>query len=123
MSERKQRTPDQIIAETEAKLDRLLVKQAKKKALTDPALAPLVAELDELRIEIREARKGLGSGPQSFDARIVKHEKWIVKIEEERIIAHSHLSDAEERKAEIEAEITATVSSMVNTSKEISFGA
>ena len=102
MSERKQRTPDQIIAETEAKLDRLLVKQAKK---------------------IREARKGLGSGPQSFDARIVKHEKWIVKIDEERIIAHSHLSDAEERKAEIDAEITATVGSMVNTSKEISFGA
>ena len=123
MSERKQRTPAEIIAETEAKLDRLLVRQAKKKAMTDPALAPLVAELDELRIEIREARKGLGSGPQSFDARIVKHEKWIVKIEEERIIALSHLSSAEERKTQSDAEIAATVGSMVNTPKEISFGA
>jgi len=123
MSERKQRTPAEIIAETEAKLDRLLVKQAKKTAMTDPALAPLVAELDELRIQIREARKGLGNGPQSFDARVVKHENWIVKIEEERIIAHSDLSSAVERKEEIEAEIAATVGSMVNNQKEISTNA
>jgi len=54
MSERKQRTPAEIIAETEAKLDRLLVRQAKKKAMTDPALAPLV----EARKVDRENRRG-----------------------------------------------------------------
>ena len=41
-------------------------------------------ELDDLAKEIREARKGLGKGPQSFGARISKHETWIEKIEAEQ---------------------------------------
>ena len=50
MSERKQRTPAEIIAETEAKLSRLRVKAAKQDAMSNPAVAPLVEELDALRI-------------------------------------------------------------------------
>tara|TARA_R110000751_G_scaffold255232_1_gene354715 strand:+ start:126 stop:497 length:372 start_codon:yes stop_codon:yes gene_type:complete len=123
MSERKQRTPAEIIAETEAKLSRLLVKQAKRDAMSDPTLAPLVAELDTLRIEIREARKGLGEGPQSFNARIGKHDAWIVKIEDEKVIAHATLSNAQERKIEIEAQIASVVDGIVEAPKEISLGA
>jgi hypothetical protein len=120
MSERKQRTPAEIIAETEAKLSRLLVKQAKQEALSNPAITPLVAELDALRIEIREAKKGLGDGPQSFNARVVKHEVWIDKIEAERLDAEATLSSASSRKDEIETEIASAINGLVKSSKEMS---
>jgi hypothetical protein len=123
MSERKQRTPAEIIAETEAKLSRLLVKQAKQEAMSDPAITPLVAELDALRIEIREAKKGLGDGPQSFNARIAKHDAWITRIEEEKVIAYSVLNTSQDRKLEIELEIAAAVKQVVEAPKEISAGA
>ena len=114
MSERKQRTPAEIIAETEAKLSRLRVKAAKRDAMSNPAVAPLVEELDALRIEIREARKGLGEGPQSFNSRIAKHEAWIYKIRNERFAAEEALSSASERKDEIEAEIVLVIGGLVS---------
>ena len=113
MSERKQRTPAEIIAETEAKLSRLRVKAAKQDAMSNPAVAPLVEELDALRIEIREARKGLGDGPQSFNARVSKHEAWIEKIEVLRDEAQDSLLSAEGRKTEIETEIAQVVNGLV----------
>ena len=123
MSERKQRTPAEIIAETEAKLSRLLVKQAKQEAMSNPAITPLVAELDALRIDIREAKKGLGDGPQSFNARVGKHEAWISKIEGERFAAEDTLSSAEQRKAEIEIQIASAVNGLVEAPKEFTAGA
>ena len=124
MSERKQRTPAEIIAETEAKLSRLRVKAARQDAKSNPAVAPLLEELEALRKEIREAKKGLGDGPQSFNARAAKHEAWIVKIEVEREAAEETLSSATERKTEIEAEIAQVVNGLVGTdSAEMSAGA
>tara|TARA_R110000796_G_scaffold9573_6_gene32607 strand:+ start:3429 stop:3800 length:372 start_codon:yes stop_codon:yes gene_type:complete len=123
MSERKQRTPAEIIAETEAKLSRLVLKQAKQEAMSNPAITPLVAELDALRIDIREAKKGLGDGPQSFNARVVKHEIWIDKIEIERLDAEATLSSASQRKAEIELEIASAVTQVVEAPKEFTAGA
>ena len=115
MSERKQRTPAEIIAETEAKLARLKVKEAKQKAKSNPAVAPLMEELDALRKDIREARKGLGDGPQSFNARVAKHEAWISKIEVERMAAQDTLASAETRKSEIEAQIAETINGLVSS--------
>jgi len=115
MSERKQRTPAEIIAETEAKLARLKVKEAKQKAKSNPAVAPLMEELDALRKDIREARKGLGDGPQSFNARVAKHEAWINKIEVERMVAQDTLASAETRKSEIEAQIAETINGLVSS--------
>ena len=115
MSDRKQRTPAEIIAETEAKLARLKVKQAKQDAKSNPAVAPLMAELDGLRKDIREARKGLGDGPQSFNARVAKHEAWINKIEVERMVAQDTLASAETRKSEIEAQIAETINGLVSS--------
>ena len=115
MSERKQRTPAEIIAETEAKLARLKVKEAKQKAKSNPAVAPLMEELDALRKDIREARKGLGDGPQSFNARVAKHEAWINKIEVERMAAQDTLASAETRKSEIEAQIAETINGLVSS--------
>jgi len=111
---RKQRTPQEIIAETEAKLSRLRVKQAKQEALSNPAAAPMLAELEDLRKDIREARKGLGDGPQSFNARIAKHEAWIEKVEDLRADAEATLDHANGRKAQIEAELADVLNNLVS---------
>lgn len=113
MSERKQRTPAEIIAETEAKLSRLLLKQARQDAMGNPAIAPLVAELDQLRVNIREAKKGLGQGPQSFDARVAKHEAWLVRIADERYVAECVLEDCTNQKEVIEEQIAQAVADLV----------
>lgn len=102
-----------MIAETEARLSRLRVKQAKKDASSNPAVAPLLVELEDLRKDIREARKGLGNGPQSFDVSVEKHEVWIAKIEDKRAEAESVLEGALSRKESIEAEIATVVNSLI----------
>ena len=124
MSERKQRTPAEIILETEAKLSRLRLKAAKQDAMSNPEIAPLVAQLDQLRINIREAKKGLGTGPQSFDARVTKHQVWISKIEDERWAAESVLEQSTVEKDTIEAQIALAVNGIVETpSNELSANA
>jgi len=108
------KTPAEMIAETEAKLGRLRVKQAKKDASSNPAVAALLVELEDLRKDIREAQKGLGDGPQSFNASIVKHQVWIDKIEEKRALAETILDGATQRKAFIEAEIASVINGLVS---------
>ena len=120
MEKRTQRTPQEIIAETEAKLARLQLKAAKAEAKTNPAVADLYEQLDTVNKDIREAQKGLGSGPQSFDARIEKHEIWIEKIEGSRLEAQELLESAEAAKASVMAEIQTAISTLVQDSKEIS---
>jgi len=119
MEKRTQRTPQEIIAETEAKLARLQLKAAKAEAKTNPAVADLYEQLDTVNKDIREAKKGLGTGPQSFDARIEKHEAWIEKIEDSRVEAQELLTSSEASKAAVLSEIQSVISSLV-TSKEIS---
>jgi len=120
MEKRTQRTPQEIIAETEAKLARLQLKAAKAEAKTNPAVADLYEQLDTINKDIREAQKGLGSGPQSFDARVEKHQFWIDKIEMGRIEAESLLESAELEKMSVMSEIQTVISGLVETSKEIS---
>ena len=120
MEKRKQRTPQEIIAETEAKLARLQVKAAKQEAKSNPAVADLQEQLDTINTDIREAKKGLGEGPQSFNARIEKHEVWISKIEGQRTEAAELLESSEASKASVMAEIHTVISSLVRDSKEMS---
>ena len=113
MSEtRKQRTPAELIAETQAKLEKLQVRMAKQDAKSNPELAPLFDALDDQRKVIREAKKGLGEGPQSFESRIAKHERWIDKIIEERSSAKADLLEAELAKEQLEASIQAKIVSL-----------
>ena len=118
MEKRKQRTPQEIIAETEAKLARLQVKAAKQEAKTNPAVADLQEQLDTVNKDIREAQKGLGSGPQSFDARIEKHQVWVEKIEGQRLDAEELRGLAEAQKQAIMNEIQTVISGLVQDSKE-----
>mgnify|MGYP006407692955 FL=1 len=116
MTKRQQRTPQEAIIDLEAKLTRQRLKLVKQQAKADPTLMPLFEDLEDARKDIREARKGLGNGPQSFSARIEKHEAWITKIEDERAKAEETIFDAEQRKSEIESQIAAAVGDIANTS-------
>tara|TARA_R110000737_G_scaffold688_1_gene2224 strand:- start:44 stop:415 length:372 start_codon:yes stop_codon:yes gene_type:complete len=120
MSKRQQRTPQEIIAETEARLDRLRMRQAKTSAKSDPTLAPLLAHVDDLNKDIREAKKLLGEGPQSGNARISKHQAWIEKIQLEMSEAVDALEFAEANKAHTQAQVAEAMKAYLETSKEIS---
>jgi len=110
---RTQRTPSEIIAETEAKLERLRIKQAKKDASSNPDVAIMLENKAEIQKQIREAKKILGNGPQSAEARIAKHERWIRKIQNEVCDAEDTLSTGEQRLSEIDARIQAKISTIV----------
>jgi DNA repair exonuclease SbcCD ATPase subunit len=102
---KQQRTPEELIAETQARLDRLQTKQAAKAALNSPTLNPLIGLLGSIQKDITKAKKGLGDGPQSFAFRIEKHQLWIDQIEAEKELADAILFNAEEVKKTLEGNI------------------
>jgi hypothetical protein len=114
-TKRNQRTPAEIIAETEARLERLRMKEAKQQAQSNPTVAALMAQKDEVQKDIREAKKIVGTGPQSADARIEKHQLWIEKIERSREDAWDTLGVAEQRLGEIDRQIQAEIASLVSS--------
>ena len=120
MSKRQQRTPQEIIAETEARLERLRLREAKASAKSDPTLAPLLKQVDDLNKDIREAKKLLGDGPQSGSARIAKHQAWIDRISLEMTEAYAALEFAEANKAHTQAQVAEAMKAYIETSKEIS---
>ncbi len=95
------------------------MRQARQEAKTNPALSPLMEEKAELAKVIREAKKLLGTGPQSADARIEKHQAWINKIEREREDAELILHSASSRLEQLDEEISETLSTLVDSTKEI----
>jgi hypothetical protein len=67
---RTRRTPQQMIEEQEARLDKLKEKAALDAAKQSPELVQIVEAIQQETKAIQEAQRGLGKGPQSFDARI-----------------------------------------------------
>jgi hypothetical protein len=112
-NKRAQRTPAEIIAETEAKLERLRMKEAKQAAQNHPALASLIVEKTDVQKEIREAKKIVGSGPQSAEARIDKHYAWIRKIELQREQAYAILQEAETRLLDLDNQIQDKITTLI----------
>ena len=102
-TKRTRRTPDQLIAETEARLAKLQAKQAESEAKSNPLLAPLLAEIKEVEKAELMARKGFSKGPQNFEARIDKAEARIVSITEQAQDAEQVIATAKDRKAELRA--------------------
>jgi len=119
-TKRTQRTPSEIIAETEARLERLRLRQAKAEAQSNPAVASLMDTKADLTKDLREAKKLLGAGPQSAFARIGKHQSWIQKINDEVLEAEDVLAEAEANLIILNAEIAEAIQSLVQTSKELS---
>jgi len=119
-NKRTQRTPQEIIAETEARLERLRLRQAKAEAQSNPAVASLMDTKADLTKDLREAKKLLGDGPQSANARIAKHEAWIVKINDEVLAAKDVLTEAECNLLILNAEIAEAIQGIVSSKENSS---
>jgi len=119
-TKRTQRTPSEIIAETEARLERLRVRQAKSQAQSNPAIASLMDEKADLAKSLREAKKLLGTGPQSAQTRIEKHEAWIFKINEEVLEAEEMVDSVSELITSVDAKIADAISAFVASEKSAS---
>ena len=114
MEKRNKRTPQELIEATEARLQKLRLREAKQHALTNPEVTFLTEELDVLQREILTAKKLLGMGPQSASARIQKHEDWIEKIRSQAVDAATALKSSEDRKADIQSQIQDEISKILN---------
>ena len=95
---RKRKTPDQLIADTEARLAKLQAKQAETEAKSNPLLAPLLEEIKEVEKAELMARKGFSKGPQNFDERIAKAQARIDKITAQQAEAEQVIETAKSRK-------------------------
>mgnify|MGYP003663483426 FL=1 len=96
---RTRRTPQQMIEEQEARLDKLKEKAALDAAKQSPELVEIVEAIQQETKAIQEAQRGLGLGPQSFDARIKKHDAWTYELEAAKSLSSVVLSSSTERKA------------------------
>ena len=117
-NERTQRTPQEIIAEVEARLERLHTRAATKEAKSNPEVAALYDQRDAIQKDIRDAKKILGNGPQSGGARIAKHDVWIDRINAEMDLAVTALDSSEAALAEIDSSIKEKVLALTKTSQE-----
>ena len=115
---RKRKTPDQLIAETEARLAKLQAKQAETEAKTNPLLAPLLQEIKDVEKAELLARKGFSKGPQNFDTRIAKAEARIASIEDAKANAEKVIAVSKARKATLRAALS-TLTSDIASGKEI----
>ena len=115
---RKRRTPDQLIADAQARLDKLQAKQAETEAKTNPLLAPLLQEIKDVEKAELLARKGFSKGPQNFDTRIAKAEARIASIETAKANAEKVIAVSKARKATLRAALS-TLTSEIASGKEI----
>ena len=102
-TKRTRRTPEQLIADAQSRLDKLQAKAAESEAASNPLLAPLLAEIKEVEKAELMARKGFSKGPQNFEDRIAKAEARIEKITEQMADAEQVIETAKDRKAELRA--------------------
>ena len=96
---RTRRTPQQLIEEQESRLEKLKEKAALDAAKQSPELAQIVEAIQKETKAIQEAQRVLGNGPQSFDARIKKHDAWTYELEAAKSLSSVILSSSTERRA------------------------
>ena len=97
-NKRTRRTPEQLIADAQSRLDKLQAKAAESEAASNPLLAPLLEEIKEVEKVELMARKGFSKGPQNFDERIAKAQARIDKITAQQAEAEQVIEAAKSRK-------------------------
>jgi len=107
MTKRTRRTPEEIIAATALKLDAMRQKQDIKAAKSHPAAVFILDALAKVEKAEREAKKGLGSGPQSFDNRMRAHNFWIDEIAALEDVAHATVDNAQANKDFLKGQLDA----------------
>ena len=113
MSKRNRRTPEQIIAATAEKLNAMKQKQDIKAAKSHPAAVIILDALAAVEKEEREAKKGLGSGPQSFDNRMRAHNFWIDEIAALEDVAHATVDNAAANKDWLKSQLAAVIETII----------
>ena len=113
-NKRTRRTPEQLIADAQSRLDKLQAKAAETEAASNPLLAPLLDEIKEVEKAELMARKGFSKGPQNFDERIKKAEDRITKIQTQKFEAEVLVAAAKDRKDRLRASLAALTSSIAN---------
>lgn len=116
---RTRRTAQEMIQEQEDRLVKLREKAALDSAKDSPELAQIV---DAIKLEtsaIQEAQRGLSKGPQSFYARIRKHELWIEEIEAAISLSKIVLDTSTERKAYL-SDALASLAEKVSEGSDVS---
>jgi len=99
-TKRSRRSDAELLSELREREAKILARQAKKDADSNPVLAPIVEALDEVNNSLLAAKRGFAEkGPQSFSARIAKAEARIESIEIQRAEAEAVIETAKEDKA------------------------
>ena len=123
---RQRRTPDQLIAETEARLAKLQAKAAQQEAKSNPLLAPVLDLIkDQEKVEMA-ARKGFSKGPANFDERIAKAQARILTVQGQMANAEGEIEDAKASKAHLRsilAELTKRIALGDDVTEEDVFSA
>jgi len=113
-NKRTRRTPEQLIADAQSRLDKLQAKAAQSEAASNPLLAPLLDEIKEVEKVELMARKGFSKGPQNFDDRTQKAMARIEKIEIQKHEAMNIITGAKARKDELRALLAGFTRSVAN---------
>ena len=113
MTKRNRRTPEEIIAATAEKLNAMQTKQDIKAAKSHPAAVIILDALAAVEKEEREAKKGLGSGPQSFDNRMRLHNLWVDEIAALEDVAHATVDNATATKEWLKSQLAAVTETIV----------
>lgn len=99
-TKRSRRSDAELLSELREREAKILARQAKKDADSNPVLAPIVEALDEVNNSLLAAKRGFADkGPQSFSARIDKAYARINQIEKQRESAEAVIHSAIEDKA------------------------
>mgnify|MGYP003152270001 CR=1 FL=1 len=88
---RNRRTQAEVLEDLETRVAQLRERERMKGLQDHPDIAPLISEKDGILKQINIIRRGLGTGPQSFDERVAKHESWIERIKEEALSAEADI--------------------------------
>ena len=110
---RNRRTPEEIIAATAEKLNAMKAKQNIKAAKSHPAAAFILDAFAKVEKGEREAKKGLGSGPQSFENRMRSHNLWIDEIAALEDVAHATIDNAQGTKDWLKGQLNAVIETVV----------
>ena len=103
MTSRTRRSPEQIIADLNAKLAKAQAKVAISQSKADSRLTPIVEQIEALDKAEANVRKGLTTGPQSFESRRRSHELWLLEINAAENLAKVQLDAIQSQKAHFKA--------------------
>jgi len=91
MTKRTRRSPSELLAAQQAKLQSLVVRAAKEQANGHPQISRITAAISDLSGIITSQQRNFAKGPQSFAARRQSHKLWLDEIDRAEELAHAKI--------------------------------